>query len=246
MKTLGVLRALGPIDARSIARDSLLGWIALLPPLVGLLLRFAAPALDAWSRARFDFPLEPWYPLLTSYFVVLMAPMIVGLVVGFLLLEERDGDTLTALLVTPLPLVAYLRYRIALPTLAAALVTLVAYAAAGLTRVPAAQLVGVALVSACQAPLLALFLAGFAADKVQGFALVKGLGAVLLAPVLSWFVAPPWQYLAGILPTYWPVKAFWLAQAGLPGAWPCLGLGLALNALLLWALLARFRRVVHR
>lgn len=245
MRPLAAWRTLGPIDARSIARDSLLGWIVLLPPLLGLLLRFAAPALDTWTRQAFDFPLAPWYPLLMSNFV-LMAPMIVGLVMGFLLLEERDGDTLTALLVTPLPLVAYLRYRIALPTLLAGLVALVSYAAAGLTRVPAAVLLGVVGVSAFQAPLLALLLAGFAADKVQGFALAKAVGALLLAPVLAWFVAPPWQYLAGLLPTYWPVKAFWLAQAGLPGAGICLGLGVLVNALLLWALVARFRRVVHR
>lgn len=241
-----MLKALGPIDAKSVARDSLLAWLVLLIPLLGLLLRWGVPPVEAWAISEFDFSLAPYRPLLMSYFVVLLCPMMVGLVVGFLLLEERDGQTLTALLVTPLSLPAYLRYRIGLPLLVAVALTFLAFAIAGLVSVPVLPLLGVVAVAALEAPLIALLLAGFAADKVQGFALVKGLGTVLLAPVLAWFVDPPWQYLAGVVPTYWPIKAFWLAQAGAPGAWEHLGVGLLAHAALLWLLLARFRRVVHR
>lgn len=41
--------------------------------------------------------------------------MVFGVVTGFLLLDERDDRTLTALQVTPLPLRAYIFYRVTVP-----------------------------------------------------------------------------------------------------------------------------------
>ena len=50
-------------------------------------------------------------------FLPLMVAGMVGTVVGFLLLDQRDDQTMTALLVTPLSLGDYLRYRMTLPML---------------------------------------------------------------------------------------------------------------------------------
>ena len=43
-----VIRSLGPIDARSIARDSMLLWLVILTPGMGLLFRFAVPLITVW------------------------------------------------------------------------------------------------------------------------------------------------------------------------------------------------------
>jgi fluoroquinolone transport system permease protein len=246
VRSADVLRALGPIDARSIARDSLLGWLVLLVPLLGLLVRWGTPRVDAWTRADFGVSIAPYHPLVMSYFVVLLVPMMVGTVIGFLLLDERDDDTLTALLVTPLSPDAYLRYRIGAPLLASVGLAVLAFHIAGLTPLPALPLLGVVVVAALEGPLLALFLAAYAADKVQGFALMKGIGAVVLAPVAAYWVATPWQYLAGLVPSYWPIKAFWLAVEGEASAWLFLGIGLAVHLALLVFLRSRFRRALYR
>jgi fluoroquinolone transport system permease protein len=93
---------------------------------------------------------------------------------------------------------------------------------------------------------MSLFLAAFAENKVQGFALVKALGAVLLAPVVAWFVDMPWQLLAGVVPSYWPLRAYWSAAD--PGAdfWIFLAVGFAYHGLLLAWLLRRFETVLRR
>jgi len=64
------------------------------------------------------------------------------------------------------------------------------------------------------APAWALFLAAFAANKVQGFALMKAAGIVNWPPVIAWFVSADLRRLFGICPTYWPVEVYWELAAG--------------------------------
>ena len=65
-----------------------------------------------------------------------------------------------------------------------------------------------ALAAAPAAPLLALFLAAFARNKVQGFALMKAAGVVIWPPVAAVFVPMPWQLLFGVSPVYWPARVY--------------------------------------
>ena len=101
-----VIRALGPIDVKSVARDSMLRWMIGTPIVLALVFRWGVPAFDGWFGERYDFDLTPYYPLLCS-FLVLMIPTLMGSVVGFLLLDQRDDRTLTALQVTPLTAQGY-------------------------------------------------------------------------------------------------------------------------------------------
>jgi fluoroquinolone transport system permease protein len=206
------------------------------------------PRVDAVLAERFGFDLVPYHHLVASYLFILMVPMIVGMVVGFLLLDERDDRTLDALLVTPLSPRAYLLYRLGLPVLLGTAMTAAAVAIAGLVTVGWVPLLAVLLLAAVETPVMSLFLAAFAENKVQGFALVKGLGAVLLAPVVAWFVDLPWQLLAGVVPSYWPLRAYWSAAGPGPGLafWLFLVVGFAYHALLLVWLLRRFERVLRR
>jgi len=246
MRAGQVLRALGPVDARSIRRDSLLAWMTAVPLLLGVLVRWLLPQTDAFLAERFGIDFVPYHHLVASYFFILLVPMTVGLVVGFLLLDERDDNTLSALLVTPLTPRAYLAYRLGLPVVLGTAMTAAAIAIAGLVTVGWTPLVAVLALAAVETPVMSLFLGVFAENKVQGFALVKGLGAVLLAPVVAWFVDMPWQLLAGVVPSYWPLRAYWSAAS--PGAdfWIFLGVGFAYHGLLLVWLLRRFETVLRR
>ena len=86
-------RALASADSRILWRDPLLGWVLVLPAGLALLLRALIPAIDR-ALAPGGFDLEPFYPLIMSGYL-LTAPGIVGMVVGFLVLDERDARTLT-------------------------------------------------------------------------------------------------------------------------------------------------------
>jgi fluoroquinolone transport system permease protein len=247
MRMTRVFKALGPIDLRNVRRDPLLGWILLMPLLVAVVLRLAMPPLAQalWEQLSFD--LTPYYPMILSFFVIMMQPLMVGMVIGFLLLDERDEGTLTALQVTPLGLPAYLAYRVLVPMGITMTLLFVAFPLAGLGTLNFTHIFVAALVSAPLAPLLALVLAALAQNKVQGFAVLKGIGALLsVPPALAYFISPPWQWAFGVFPTFWPMKVYWMLGAGEPNVRWAVVIGLMYQALVLAILMRRFDRVMHR
>ena len=130
-------------------------------------------------------------------FLPLVAAGMTGTVVGFLLLDQRDDQTFTALMVTPLSLGDYLRYRLSGLMLLSAMFGALMVPLAGLTETTALQVVVSAMTAAPLAPIYALFLGTFAANKVQGFALAKAVGVVLVPCIVSYFVTGPWQNAFG-------------------------------------------------
>ena len=241
MKAIRAIRALGPIDAKSVTRDPLLRWLVVYPIALALLIRWGAPALADRLLDRYDFDLTAYYVLIMSFLVELL-PILTGMVVGFLLLDGRDDRTLTALQVTPLTLNGYLAYRLTSPMLLSVAMTLVVVPVAGLVRVGFGPLILMALGSAPLAPLFALLLGAFATNKVEGFALSKASGVLFFPPVVAYFVAPPWQWAFGLIPTYWPVRAFWVHRNGGHEFAADLLIGLAYQGLLLVPMLRRFNR----
>jgi fluoroquinolone transport system permease protein len=233
--------ALGPIEMKSLQRDPLLRWLLFLPVLIAVVLRCGVPFARARLLEQLAFDLQPYYPLLMSFIVVTM-PLLVGFVIGFLLLDQRDERTLVALQVTPLSLNGYLVYRLSAPMIASSLISLVVLPMTGLMELAYWQFFLITLAAAPIAPLIALLLAAIAQNKVQGFALSKGMGVILVPPLVAYFVAMPWQLAYAIAPTYWPVKLYWLLQAGEPGWLVFLVAGLLYQGLVVWGLVKWFNK----
>jgi fluoroquinolone transport system permease protein len=239
------LRTLIHADSRMLRRDPLLGWILVLPLGLALLLRPLMPRVQEALLEGTGFDLTPYYPLVMGGFLM-TAPGMVGMVIGFLFLDERDARTLTALRTTPLSMREYLAYRVALPLVLGTASTLIGYPLTGLTPLPLTSLLPVVVVASLSAPLLALVLAVAAPNKVAGFAVVKVLNTVNLLPVVAYFVPRPVQFAAGVFPTYWPMRAFWSAAAGESFA-VYLAVGAAVSALaLLMAAWLFDRRLLRR
>ena len=241
-----VLKSLGPIDARNIRRDSLLRWMAFMPFFFAFFFRLLVPWIRVRILEQFGFDLEPYYFLLMSYGFMLGTPVLFGVVIGFLLLDERDDGTLTALQITPIRTNDYLLYRVSMPIILSAILTVVAFPMAGLAQLPLGSLVMVAVAAAPLAPMFALILMLLAQNKVQGFAVMKGLGGILFLPLLAYFLQPPWQFIAGIIPTYWPLKLYWVLDAGEPGAWIFFAVSWVYGALCLVVLMRLFNRKLYR
>lgn len=246
MHTLRVAKALGAIDLRSVRRDPLLRWIVVLPLLVALPVRWGLPSVVRRIGGLMEMDLLAYYPLAMSYALLLLAPALAGMVIGFLLLDQRDDRTLTALQVTPLLLKSYLTYRLVAPMLVSFATTLIVLPVAGVVQEDLVTLVAMSLAAAPMAPLVALALATFAANKVQGFALMKISGLFLIAPLVAYFAPFRWEWVFAFVPTYWPAKVLWAISTEGVDPWSNLLVGLAYQALLLWLLLRRFEVVMHR
>jgi fluoroquinolone transport system permease protein len=237
--SLTAWQALASADSRLLMRDPLLGWLMVLPLGLAVLLRVLIPMIEQ-ALAQAGFALGPYHPLIASGYLM-NAAGIVGMVVGFLILDERDARTLNALRVTPLSMRRYLGYRLAAPLIVGTAAVLIGYPVTRLTPLPLATLMPIAIVGSLSAPTVALVLATFAPNKVAAFALVKVLNVVNLIPLIAYFIPMPAQLIAGVMPTYWPMRAVWAAAAG--DSWlPVLGAGFAMNAAALVVFAALFER----
>ena len=244
MIAIGLLRRLGPSDIRNLVRDQLLLSSLALPIAVALLLRIAVPALGTSLSQRVGFDLTTYYPLVAGAYG-LVAPAVVGFVCGFMWLDERDDRVLDALRVTPVSLTSLLIYRLASAMVIGYLMTLAGYGLLGFIRLPLWSLIVSAALAAWTAPVLAMFLAAFAADKVAGFALAKLFMALSNVALVAWFITMPWQVLAGVTPSYWPMKVIWQVEADAPWLGYALA-GMAFNVGAALLLLRRLRLVLSR
>ncbi len=246
MTVLSILQSLGPIDAKNIRRDALLRWIIVAPLVMALVIRWFMPILLQRIGAILQLDLMTYYESITGMIIILLTPYLAGLVIGFLLLDQRDDGTLMALQVTPLSLNGYLAYRLTMPMLLSIVMTLVAAPLSGVVRISFVPLLLTAVCAAPLAPIFALLLATLAQNKVQGFAVTKVSGIFLMPPLLAYFITAPWQILLGIFPTYWPAKSLWSAQAGDPAFWFYWIVGLVYEIALLFLLARRFNHIMRR
>jgi fluoroquinolone transport system permease protein len=229
-------------DFKNIIREWILIYIAVVPGGLALASRWLVPRLADYLATEIGFDLTNYYPLITGYFVIFV-PILMGMVTGFLLLDEQDGQVVKALIVTPLAKQGYLAYRVLLPWIAGFIYSLVAVFLLGLVEVAFLPLLPAALVSSLEAPLVALFLIVFAGNKVEGLALSKGLGLFMLAPMAD-FVLGKWKLIAGIMPTYWPVQGVVRLIEGTGGYWSYILIGLVLHLFLIKLLVDKFERSI--
>jgi fluoroquinolone transport system permease protein len=243
-----VFKSLIPIDLRNIGRDSGISWMIFLPLLTGLLVRWGAPALDVYVQANYAFDITPYYPPLLGYFFIGLAPMVFSVLIGFVLLDEQDDNTLTALQVTPLSLYGYLAYRIIFPIILTIIMVPFLFPFSRLSTLSGPESLLAAVAAAPIAPMFALYLASVAQNKVQGFALMKLSGLILLLPVFAYFTAPPLEYLFGLVPTYWPIKVYWLLETGgsFSSVWPFILVSWLYQGALIWLLAKRFYKKLHQ
>jgi fluoroquinolone transport system permease protein len=239
------ITALGPMDAKSILRDPMLRWFFAFPIAMGLALRWLYPFLVDWMMSLAGFDLRP-YNILAASFLLITLPMLTGSVVGFLFLDQRDDQTLRAIQVTPLSLTGYMAYRIALPMLICLAAVFIALPLSNLASFSFLHLLLGGLAAAPMAPIFAFLLASVAENKIQGFAMLKGMGGILMPPLLAYFVTSGWHWAFGIIPTFWPARIFWALTAGEAAAPLIMAAGLGYQMVWVLVLLRRYQKIMER
>lgn len=231
------------MDLKLIGRDRfmlfLLGFIVYL----GVMLRFLLPWLSGYLQSQGILPgtrvtqsLEQMYPMLVAYLGIFDGALLIGTILGFMLIDERDNNTLLALSVTPMPISRYLRHKCTVAVVLGFFAILGLFLMINQAMLPWWQLMLISAAGALSAPLTALFYAAFAADKVQGFALTKftGIGGLLIPAV--WFLEEGWHWLFCLFPPFWFTKAFWMAHQNHTWWWLVLVGGVVVHVLGIWGL----------
>ncbi|MDF2893133.1 MAG: hypothetical protein K0R80_3500 [Clostridia bacterium] len=235
------LIALIKADIKSIFRDPLLIISVFVPVLIGCFIRFALPIVTQALKQELDFDLIPHYPIIMS-FMLPVTPMMIGVLTGFILLDDRDENILAYIAVTPLPRSTYLLYRLISPVIMSTVMCYILLLLASPVQVNYLLITPAVLLCALEAPILALFLVGFAANKVEGLALSKAMGIFMLAPLAAYFIKSRLHLLLGIAPPYWISKAFLSSDAlSLQYSYYIIG-GFVVHGIYLYMLMNRFKR----
>lgn len=199
-------------DAKRISRDRFLLLIVTYLPLYALACRWVIPWLAEAVEGRVD--IVPYYPVI-CVILVLILPYVMGCVLGLQLLEEKDQKYLDAVAVTPFSIPRYFFFRVATYAAVGAVMLVVSHQAMGIVRsISLFQLCVVAAASTVSTGLSALVVAILAKNQVQGFAVLKASGMPFVIPALSFFVPRQWDLLFGVIPLYWPIKAYYVAVEG--------------------------------
>ena len=86
----------------------------LVPLILWALMHFLFPFLETMILDQWDVDISPYYPHAGIFFLMLI-PMMIGMVYGFILLDERDAGIITAISVTPTGKSGYLKIRMGIP-----------------------------------------------------------------------------------------------------------------------------------
>ena len=179
-------------DARGIYRDHFMLFLCGYPVLLVVLLRVALPWIPI---AHMDVYLAP--------VAVMLSSNILGFVLAFALIEEREQQTWLLLRVLPLRQSTLFGYLGLTSTLASFAVSLVCAALYGLAPVDPGRFLAMAAVSALVAPFMMLLLGAAAANKIEGLAIGKIVSSSSLLPALVFVLPPAWQLLLVWSPWYW-------------------------------------------
>ncbi len=248
-----LVRKLGRNDVKLIGRDRFLLFMLAFVLYLAAALRFGLPWANTYLAEQGVLPSETvastladFYPMIVAWIVIFTGALLAGTIFGFMLLDEKEDNTIKAMLVTPVSFNQYVLYRIGGPTVLAFFIVAGMMLFIDQALVPLWQLLLIAAGASLTAPIVALFYATFAENKVQGFAVSKFAGIAGWLIILGWFVAEPLQWLFGLFPPFLISKAYWMALEGQGLWWAALLGGIVLQAGLLFLMMKRFNKVAYR
>nr|WP_240910850.1 ABC transporter permease [Thermococcus sp. MV5] len=153
-----------------------------------------------------------YYPLF-ALLMILLIPMILGMIPGFMMADEKEDKTIQALQVIPISSEAFLVYRLTWASLATAVLV---GASPYILDIEISQKGLLALIALflLEAWIYGLLVTVFSESRMQAITVSKIVGWFLLLPpviklVVVWRnLSTDWSKFTAFLPTYWLYKVF--------------------------------------
>ncbi len=202
---MGKTKALLISQFKRISRDNVLILLMVYPFILTILGRYLVPIIQEATLTD-NFNLADHYHALMIFFVI-MNPVLYGDIMGLMLIDEREDNTLSAIRVLPIKMSQYIFARsaifIIISTLSGMLITWMI----NLYYVPIGASFLINLVASLGVPFGMLLVNYLASNKVEGFAAMKGTGFIIIIPVIALYIPQPFNYICGLVPAFWPSMA---------------------------------------
>jgi fluoroquinolone transport system permease protein len=192
-------------DIRQIVRDSVMLALLMAPLLVTVVFKLVLVFLVPFIESKTTVDISLWLPWILIFVLLLNSGML-GVVIGFMMLDDKDGNIAELMSVTPLGRSGYLLNRLSLVSFMTVFYTVLAYFVLGIVRLSPGIVFLLALMLATYSATIGLVLFSGAENKVKGLTFSKALNIFILFAFadlfsMKWFTVTAWFF-----PPYWISK----------------------------------------
>ncbi len=179
-----------------------MGFMLVYPIIFGLLGRYFLP----WISEKYGFNFVPFNDLILVI-LVLFVPIAYGALIGFSILEDRDDNVLTNIKVTPLSLHQFLSFRLIAVYLLCVVATIFVMWFSKVGALSMKDIIPISLLASLEAPISGLLINSFAKNKIEGFAVMKVGGSIMIFPIVALFFKGARELFFSFAPGFWSAKA---------------------------------------
>lgn len=187
-----------------ITHDFMLAACMVGPMFMGIVFRFLLPKIEEILCRHFDFTqiLFPYYRMF-DLLLVIMTPILFCFAGVLVILEELDNGVAKYYFVTPLGRRGYLFSRIGVPAIITFVYDVILLMLFTISDVDILMSCILSICGVLLAIITSMVILSFARNKMEGMALVKLCGLLMIGVPVAYFLTNPIRYLFGILPSFW-------------------------------------------
>lgn len=190
-----------------ITNDAMLFMVCLAPLLCGALFKSVIPAAEKLLSEQFNNMaiLTPYY-LLFDLLLATLTPMMISYVSAMVILEDIDEGITNYMAVTPIGKSGYIISKLAFPLSASFVITIIVMMIFSLTKLTLGQVIGISILTSMLGLIMSMMVISISANKVEGMAVMKLSGIVIIGIPAAFLTAENIQYLFFFLPSLWIAK----------------------------------------
>jgi fluoroquinolone transport system permease protein len=188
-------------ELRKWSRDPMMGFMVTYPVIFAMLGRYFLP----WLSRTYGFDFTPFTDLVLVI-MVLIIPISYGALIGFSILDDQDDNVLINIMATPLSIHKFLGFRLVVVFLLCFLATLFTMSFSNIGDLSFKNIIAVSLLASLEAPMTGLLINSFSKNKIEGFAVMKAGGSIIIFPIVALFFKDIKELFFSFVPGFWTAK----------------------------------------
>lgn len=222
-------------DFRLVFRDNSLKIFIVLPLLILVVTRYGVPYIAGVYEVVQD------YVNIILMLATMQGATAFGFIYSMVLVDEKDTQVAKVYGILPISKFWFVVCRLIPPFLLATLATFALLLVEPFYGLPVISSFVYSLLAGLVAPLMTLFVATAAKNKIEAMTWQKLFNLPLFLPVLAFFVPDSFSFIFAIFPTYWAYQGFnFLIKGG--NFWLYMLIGFTHSILLIMLMIKRLTR----
>lgn len=189
-------------DLKQILRDPIMAIMLVAPLLLIIVFKVIITFVIPFIALKLGFDFSPYGEYIFA-FVLLISSGMLGIVTGFLMLDDRDGNIADLMMITPLGRGGYLINRLIVASSFSIIYSIIATLTLGMFYLSLFSILNLSILSAIYSAIIGLLLFSVAEDKVKGLTFAKGLNIIALFALTDLLSLPWLTTISYFFPPYW-------------------------------------------